>query len=183
MRLGLIAAAALFVSAAASAAEWKIVKSASALTFESALGGAPFTGRFEDFNGAIVFDPADLSGASISVVVDVASARTGDRQKDAALPSGDWFDAAKFPAATFRSKSVRATGEGTYRALGVLTMKDASRPATLDFALKLDGAQAHAIGRTVLNRTEFGVGLGEFAGEDWVPHNVTIKFDIVAVRK
>jgi len=180
MKRALIALAALFAAGAANAAEWKIVKGASALTFESALGGAPFTGRFEEFDGVIIFDPDDLAGASISVVVNLASARTGDRQKDAALPGRDWFDAAKFPVATFRSKSLRATGEGTYRALGVLTLKDVSRPTTLDFALKIDGDKARAVGRAVLNRTEFGVGLGEFTGEDWVPHAVTVKFDIAA---
>src|SRR3546814_19143138 len=46
-----------------------------------------------------------------------------------------FFDALKFPAATFKSTSVEAAGEGKLKVTGDLTIKDITRPVVLDVTL------------------------------------------------
>ena len=107
-----IAAAAFFAAAsAAQAAEWKILPG-SALTFAGEQAGEKFTGRFSRFDAKISLDPQNLSEAKIVVTVDVASAATGDKQRDTALPDKDWFDAKTFPQARFEFASGRANRRG-----------------------------------------------------------------------
>src|SRR3546814_15863224 len=54
---------------------------------------------------------------------------------DKQLLSADFFDALKFPAATFKSTSVEAAGEGKLKVTGDLTVKDITRPVVLDVTL------------------------------------------------
>lgn len=168
--------------AAASPGGWAVDKDASKLSFTATQTGASFEGEFETFSADIVFDPADLANASIFVTVDTASAETGDRQRDTALPGSDWFKAKEFPSATFVSNDVVETGEGAYEARGKLTIRDVTRDLVLPFTLAIDGGKAHAEGGVTLVRTDYGVGQGEFATGQWVGLDVVVSFVIEATK-
>lgn len=165
-----------------SAHAWTLDKTASSLRFAATQTGARFEGRFENFSADITFDPEDLKNASISVTVDVASARTGDRQRDAALPERDWFNAREHPTARFVSDEVVKTGENAYEARGTLTIRGVSKEVALPFALTIDGKRAHAEGSVTIIRTDFGVGQGEFATGQWVGLEVDVSFVVEAIR-
>lgn len=170
-------------SAAASAAPlWTVDYGKSRLGFSGTQTGAAFEGTFGKYEATIRFDPDDPSTALIDVVVDMTSARTGDRQRDSALPGSDWFKAKTYPTARFTSRDVAKTAEGRYLAQGALDMRGVSKPVLLPFALALSGATARATGEARLLRTEWGVGAGEFAGGDWVGLDVKVSIDIVATR-
>ncbi len=47
----------------------------------------------------------------------------------------DFFDLAKFPTATFKSKSWKKTGEGTFDVTGDLTIKDVTKEVVLKTTL------------------------------------------------
>ncbi|GAB4520604.1 MAG: hypothetical protein Kow00133_07180 [Amphiplicatus sp.] len=164
------------------ASVWALDETASSLVFAATQTGERFEGRFENFSADIVFDPEDLESASISVTVDVASARTGDRQRDAALPGRDWFNAREHPAARFVSDDVVKTGENAYEALGTLTIRGVSKEVALPFTLTIDGNRAHAEGSITILRTDFGVGQGEFATGRWVGLDVEVSFVVEATR-
>ncbi|MCB2114390.1 MAG: YceI family protein [Parvularculaceae bacterium] len=161
---------------------WRVDKSASRLSFTATQTGKPFTGEFGDFNAVIDFDPDNLADAKISVIVKTGSARTGDRQRDDALPTGDWFAAAAFPEAAFVAGEVAAVGAGRYEARGDLTIRGESRPLILPFTVSIEGNRAVADGETSLIRTDFGVGQGEFASDEWVGFEVLVAFHIEATR-
>lgn len=169
-------------AAASSAKGWVVDKAKSRLEFAATQTGREFSGRFETFDASIAFDPADLSASTIEVVVDMNSARTGDRQRDAALPTSDWFAAKAFPKAVFRATEIVSTGEGAYEARGALTIRDATRNLVLPFTVAIDGARAAADGEASLVRTDFGVGQGEFRTDEWVGFDVTVTFHIEATR-
>lgn len=162
---------------------WVLDKAASRLEFKATQTGREFTGAFGAFDTAIVFDPADLQAASIEVVVDMNSASTGDRQRDAALPTTDWFSAKAFPTAVFRSNTVVSTGEGAYEAHGALTIRDATQDLVLPFTLAIEGERATADGSATLVRTDFGVGQGEFQTDEWAGFDVKVSFHIEASRQ
>lgn len=157
-----------------------IVLPASRLEFESAWGGQPLGGRFKRWRADIVFSPQALDRSKISVQVDVASVETGDAQRDASLPSGDWFDAENHPKATFTATRFESQGPGRFVAHGALTLRGVTRPAALPFRLEIVGGQAHATGALKIDRTAFGVGQGQFAATDQIPAAVTVRIDVRA---
>ena len=131
----------------AEAAIWKVDTSRSTLKFSGTQTGSVFQGAFNRFTAAIDFDPDHLERSSIRVTIDLASAGTGDPQRDTALPGKDWFSIAQFPQATFEATTIRAEGPDQYQAIGQLTLRGASKPLILPFRLEITGTSAHATGR------------------------------------
>ncbi len=183
-RAALIAAllAATQSAFAASASVWTVDPAKSKLGFSGSQTGQPFSGRFARYTAAIAFDPAHLDASQIKVTVDLASAATGDPQRDDALPGDDWFDISQFPQATFVSNKILKKPDGTYEADGILTLRGATHPLALPFTLDINGTSAHAKGHATLVRTSFGVGQGQWATDDYVALDVRIDIDIVATR-
>ena len=167
---------------AAGAPAWNVDKAHSKLTFDSAYMGAKFTGGFGAWSAQIAFDPKNLAASKAVVNVDLVSARTGDQDRDETIPDPDWFDIGKFPRATFTSTTIKAVGPDRYQAVGVLSMKGASRPVVLNFTLKINGAQAVMSGQATLDRSQWGIGQGQFQDESAVPHAVVLHVDLTATR-
>jgi polyisoprenoid-binding protein YceI len=88
-------------------------------------------GRFTEFDGSIrVADDPEQSELDISI--DAASVNTSEPNRDAHLTSADFFDADKYPKLTFRSTKVEHAGDTSWRLTGDLTIRDVTRPVTLD---------------------------------------------------
>jgi len=82
----------------------------------------------------------------------LASARTGDTQRDTALPQADWFDVKHFPQATFEAAGFTPKGDGAYEAAGKLTIRGVTKDAVLPFTLAITGDGATAKGHLGLVR-------------------------------
>ncbi|MCG5249420.1 YceI family protein [Methylorubrum extorquens] len=173
-----LVAALLVIASPATAAEGAVDPAKSAIKFSGVQVGAPFTGRFERFDAKVAFDPAKPEAGHAVVLVDLASARTGDVQRDEGLPQKDWFNVKSANRARFEATRFVDKGNGDYEAVGTLTIRGTSRPLTLPFHLALDGGQAHAVGHVGLVRTDFGVGQGPWASGQWV--DVSVDIDLVA---
>ena len=160
---------------------WRVLPG-SRLTFATAWSGTPISGRFERWTAQILFSPDALDRSRIRVSVDMGSADTGDAQRDATLPSGDWFDAAAHPQAVFAASRFTQAGEGRFIAHGTLSLRGVTRPFDLPFRLKIDGDRAEAQATGAIDRTVFGVGQGDFSATDQIPGKVTIRVDLKARR-
>ena len=167
---------------AAPAPVWAVNMAASRLAFQSSVGGSAFTGQFQRWRADIRFDPKNLAASSVTVRIDMTSARTGASERDEALPGSDWFATSQYAQAAFAAKTFKDLGGGRYQAIGTLTMRGVTRPLTLPFMLKLQGDQARMTGETVIDRHVFGVGQGQFAGPDSVPFAVKIQVALAAKR-
>lgn len=161
---------------------WTVQKGAS-LTFSAVWSGTPVEGRFNRWTADILFSPEALDRSKLTVGVDMSSAVTGDDQRDQSLPSGDFFDTAAHPKATFSATKFRKTGEGQYVADGTLDLRGVKKPVSLPFSLKIVGDTATARGVTTLDRTTFGVGQGEWASTDQIAAKVKVNFSLTAKRK
>jgi polyisoprenoid-binding protein YceI len=168
--------------AMAAPAVWTVDQAASKLTFQGAVNGTAFTGGFRRWTAQIAFDPKALAASHVAVSVDVASAASGDADRDQTMPTADWFWAAKFARATFASHAFRDLGGGRYQAVGDLTLRGVTRPVTLPFTLAIAGDKAVMKGSTVIDRTEFGVGQGQWKGGDVVATKVTVNVALTANR-
>ena len=167
---------------AAAVSTWTVDKANSKITYKSAFGGTAFEGGFGRWDAQIAFDPMNLAGSKVSVSVDLASEASGDKDRDEALPTDDWFNIAKFPKASFVSTGFKDLGGGRYQAMGNLTIKGITKAVVLPFTLAIMGDTAHMTGQLGLNRTEFKVGEGQFAGPDTVPFELTVSVAVAAKR-
>ena len=179
-----LAAAVLLAGAgAAGAATWTVDPAKSTLGFTGDQTGTPFTGRFKAWTAAIDFDPAHPEAGRVAVKVDVASAATGDPQKDEALPTPDWFDASSFTTASFDAAGFASKGGDAYETTGKLTIRGITKDVTLPFTLNIDGDTAHAEGKANLVRTTWGVGQGSWASDQYVGFGVDVTVDLTAKRQ
>jgi polyisoprenoid-binding protein YceI len=183
-RLLLLAVALALAPSLALAAPplWVVDKAASHLTFSSSLSGAAFTGSFSRWDAVIHFDPKDLAHSDVAATIDIASAATGNGDRDAELPDQDWFWTSHFPRATFVAHGFTAAGPGRYAAAGVLTIRGVAKPLTLPFTLAITGALAKMSAAVQLNRLAFGVGQGEWKATDTVPAGVAVSVQLTAHR-
>ncbi len=167
--------------ARAAATEWLVDQARSQLTFHPRLAGGEFAGRFGRFEATIRFDPTDLAQASLLVVVDLVSARTGDTDRDTALQGSEFFQTARWPKGTFTSTRIRSLGSGRYEAAGKLTLRDASRDVRVEFRFDPpapSGGAAHMVGSSNVRRLEFGVGQGDWRSTEWLDDAVRVEFDL-----
>jgi polyisoprenoid-binding protein YceI len=117
-------------------------------------------GRFPEVSGTITIEE-EPQHSRVDVEIKVASVETGNADRDNHLRSPDFFDVEQYPAITFRSTNVEATRGGTWAVTGDLTVRDVTRPVTLQ--VDFDGAGASPIGD---ERISFS-GATEVDREDW----------------
>jgi len=141
--------------------------------------GETISGVFSDWDATILFGEQALTESAIDVIINLASARTGDTQIDEALPGPDFFGVAAQSQARFRSSDIRKIGDDSYEAHGTLSLKGTGQPMIVSFTLDISGNQAEAKGRANVDRTGFDVGIGNFGD---LSNDVTISFQFTATR-
>ncbi len=161
---------------------WAVGKGSS-VGFATSWSGQAIQGRFDKWTADILFAPDALDKSKVSVSIDLASANTGDAQRDQSLPTADWFDAANHPKATFVADRFEPAGEGRFVAHGKLTLRGVTKPVDLPFRLKIDADKARMSGVTSLDRTAFGVGQGDWQATDQIPGKVQVSVQITATRR
>ncbi|MEU5807130.1 YceI family protein [Streptomyces sp. NPDC047718] len=148
-------------------------------------------GTFGDYSGTLHLDGGDPSRSAASIDVAIASVDTGIADRDAHLRGDDFFSAETFPKMTFRSTAAARLGADTYRITGDLTIKDVTRPLSID--LEFNGSATDVYGN---ERVGFE-GSAEILRSDWgltwnaaleaggvmVSDKVKLTFDISAVRQ
>jgi polyisoprenoid-binding protein YceI len=178
----LLIALPLFAVTPAPAAEWAVDSAKSRLEFSGVQNEMPFKGSFGKWTAEISFDPAHPEAGHVKVTIDLASAKTGDIQRDTALPQAEWFDVKSFPQASFEAGSLVAKGGDAYEAPGKLTIRGIGKDVVLPFTLAISGDKATAKGHLSLVRTGFGVGQGAWSTGEWVALDVGVDVDLVANR-
>ena len=182
-RLAALAVSCMPIAAvAASPAAWTVDRGASTLRFSSSMAGRGFTGVFRRWAADIRFDPADPAASSVTAVIDVGSAVTGDADRDQALPTDAFLDARAHPEASFVAHGFVPLGPGRYAARGVLTPRGVSKPLTLPFTLEGSGPRARMTASLAINRLAFGVGQGEWSATTTIPAAVTVTISLLASR-
>jgi polyisoprenoid-binding protein YceI len=118
------------------------------------------TGQFGVIGGTAESNGADFSNTSVTFSADVNSVNTGNDQRDGHLKSPDFFDAATFPAISFKSSNFDANSG---KITGDLTIRDVTKPLTFD--VEFSGTNTDPWGNTKagfsitgkINRTDFGL--------------------------
>lgn len=175
-----LALVSLLLVTPATAAEWVVNKDESQLTFEASVFGSSVPGLFGAWDAEISFDESDLSSSSVSVTIDMTSATTNDGARDESLKGPDWFATSEFPQAQLTSTGFRSTGDDTFEMDAELTMRGTTNAITLPFTLTPGSDGTQATGTVIVNRTDYGIGQGDFVSGGTVAHDVSISIDIAA---
>jgi polyisoprenoid-binding protein YceI len=176
----LVAACSLGSLGTALAAEWQVAQETSSVSFVGVQQGTKFTGRFREFTATIDFDPSSPASGSIVGVVKTESVNTRDHDRDATLLDGDWFNSSEYPEATFESQSISKTADG-YEAVGELSLKGSTKPATMKFTFEGEGAAAKFMGSLTIDRFDFNVGEG-WNDTSWVGQDVDVTVSLDLTR-
>ncbi len=126
-------------------------------------------GLFAQPAGTVTLDEATPANSRISATVQVNLITTGVEERDTHLKSADFFDAAKYPVATFTSTAVSKSSSTSYSVTGNLTLHGVTKPVTLAVTASAPFNHAGGIRRgieatTTINRRDFGI-LWDFPGE------------------
>ncbi len=143
---------------------WVLDPHHTAVSFSAKhLGVSTVRGRFTKVDGEIdLDDPNDPTTARGTVVVETASVDTGNEGRDQHLRGADFFEVEKYPTITFKSTKVEGRGD-SYKLTGDLTIKDVTRPVTLDVTSEGQGTSpwgttvAAYSASTTINRKDFGL--------------------------
>lgn len=168
-------------SQAALSPDWA-VQPGGRLGWATQWSGTPVIGSFKRWTAQIRFDPDDLATSRIAVEVDLASSGSGDASRDESIQGPQFFNTAMHPKARFTSSRISKSGKG-YAADGTLSLNGVTRPARLNFTVRIDGDRAVASGSAALSRLAFNVGTDEWKATDDVPDAVSVSFTVQARRK
>ena len=148
-------------------------------------------GEFAKLSGSVVYDPARPAATKIDATIDAASISTNNEKRDAHLKSPDFFDTAKFPTLTFKSKRAWKAG-GVLQVEGALTMHGVTR----DVVLRMEGptpeqkdpwgnARIGATATTKVNRKDYGLVWNKAleSGGVVVSEEAAITIDVEAVKQ
>lgn len=130
----------------------------------SHFGFSNIEGILSGIEGELVHDPETPEKSAVSVRIPLSSLHTGTAKLDEHLKAADFFEIAKYPVATFTSRSVEPKGEGRLAVTGDLSLHGVTKPVTLDVTLNKLGPHPMSGKPTIgfdataqIRRSEYGI--------------------------
>lgn len=188
LALALIASQVIAV-AAPTEGTWSTDAAHTEINFSVKHFFTPVSGSFGDYEIDLDYNAEQPDKSSVEARIKVASIDTGNEKRDNHLRSGDWFEADEHPYITFKSTSVRQAGKDKLIASGPLTIKGKSQQVELPITLlgqqmipeqmqpMMGGTKEVASfqASTAIDRSDFGVGVGNWAATMVVGGEVNIE--------
>ncbi|WCE05056.1 YceI family protein [Pseudoxanthomonas sp. JBR18] len=145
--------------------------------------------HFGQADGSLTYDPANVAASSVEVTFPLAGLDSFVPKLDEHLRGSDFFDAAKYPTATFKSTKVQSLGSNKLKVTGNLTIKGITKPVVLD--VTLNKAAEHPMKKTqsigfdatgTVKRSDFGVGAYAPMVSDEVKLHITTEADAAKAK-
>ena len=177
--------------AAAPAREtWVVDKTHSSVQFRIRHIMSNVTGSFRDYDATVAIDRAQPTRSSVEFNIQAASIDTRDAGRDEHLRSPDFFEAAKYPAISFKSQTVTAKSPTSFDVTGDLTMHGVTKKVTLPvqfLGFMNDGRNDRAgfAIETTLDRKDYGITWNRVLDEGGVllGDEVKVIIDLEMVKK
>ncbi len=156
-----------------------LVPAQSEVAFVTKQMGVPVDGRFKRFDAQVTLDPKKPETGKVSISIDMLSASMGVPETDTEMPKPTWFNAARFPQATFKSTAIKGLGNGRFEVAGKLDIKGIGRDLVVPVTITQAGPNSTATGSFALKRLDYKVGEDEWTDTSVVANDVTVKFKLV----
>ncbi|MFC4909051.1 YceI family protein [Actinomadura gamaensis] len=171
-----------------TAGTWNIDPAHSEVTFAIRHLMTKVRGSFTDFSGAVEIAD-DVAASTATAEIKLASIDTRNADRDAHVRAADVLDVENHPTMTFATTGVRADG-GDYKVDGTLTIKNVTKPVTLDVefhgvgADPWGGTRAGFSATATINRKDWGIEFNVPLGGDkaLLGDKVEITLEIQAVK-
>ena len=148
-------------------------------------------GAFTEFTGTAHLDTVDPAASSVTLRIATASIDTGTPDRDTHLRSPDFLDVERYPEMVFTSTGVEQVDDEVYRVTGDLTIKDVTRPVSVDFTLT--GSARDPFGNTrvgfegalAIKRSDWDLTWNTVldTGGVLVSDRVQVEFDVSAIKQ
>jgi len=147
-------------------------------------------GSFADYEATVHIDADEPAKSTARIVLKTASLTTSNEQRDAHLRSPDFFDVETHPEIVFVSTDVRQVDDETYRVTGDLTIKDTTKPVTVELTYNgsakdpFGNLRAGFEGKATVNRKDWGLTWNAAleTGGFLVSDKVKLEFDLSAIK-
>lgn len=154
------------------------------------LGMSRVEGRFTELAGTVTV-AEEIETSHVTVVIEAASIDTGNRDRDTHLRSPDFLDVKQFPTLRFRGSGLTRLADDRWQLDGGLTIRDITRPVTLDVHYggsgpdPWGGTRMALTATTQLHRADYEINwnMGLPGGLTLVGPTLRIDLDIQAVRE
>jgi polyisoprenoid-binding protein YceI len=169
------------LASARAQSRWVFDRGASWIEMSVNALGQTRRGRFVDWAGEIVYDPAAPARTRATVTVQADSLRMSPPAAASRAVGPGFLDAARYPTIRFQLTSIEAGQGDRYTARAQVTMKGRTRPVSFPVELSTDGARTRLTGAFTVDRTDFGIG----ASGPWnrlVGRQATVRFDLTVRR-
>jgi polyisoprenoid-binding protein YceI len=160
-----------------------VIASQSSITATFKQMGVSVDAPFKKFSANIDFDPAKPASAQAQFTIEIASFDLGGPDYNKEILKPEWFDAAKFPEATFVSTSLKPISPTQLQAQGKLTIKGHTQDVSFNVDVKGAPNQRTYDAILHINRTAFNVGEGEWKATDTLADDIAIKVHAVTSVK
>ncbi len=177
-------------AAAAHAANWKVDRAHTTVGFSVSHIFTSVQGRFDRFDGTIVFDPEKPESAVVRATVEAASINTNNTKRDKHLQSDDFFDVKNHPILSFESTcGVSEMKENRGKLAGNLTIHGVTKPVVFDVTFRGQGkdpwgnVRAGFAASLSINRKDYGLNWNEVleTGGLLVGEEVEIRIDVEGI--
>jgi len=151
------------------------------------LGYSWLLGSFKKFDGSFVYDEAKPSSNSVRAEIEVDSLDTNHAERNKHLRSGDFFDVATFPKASFVSTSYKDLGNGKGVMIGDFTLRGITKSIQLNVTQigtgndPWGGYRRGFEARTTLHLSDYNMLKSSMLGA--VAENVELYMSIEGVRQ
>ena len=178
----------LMLSVPASANTWEIDTAHSSASFSVRhMMISTVRGAFGKMTGSVSWSKPDCSDARVDITIDAASIDTRDSERDANLRGPDFFDVAKFPTLTFKSKHVaKGKAKGHLVLVGDLTMHGVTKEIAFDIAgptpeqkAPWGAAVVAAEAKATIHRKDFGLNWNQMLESGGVLVGDEVQLDIL----
>jgi polyisoprenoid-binding protein YceI len=173
------------------ATEWSLDKAHSGIYFDVNHIYSTVRGQFQDFSVTLHFDPDDLAGSSMSVIIQAESIDTNIRNRDNHLRADDFFNTDDYPQIRFQSSAIKHIEGQDYEVTGTLQVKDVSQTITLPFTffgvtkspLQKNTLVAGFESIFSIDRLEYNVGTGKFSKMGVIGDDVQVTVSLEMQRQ
>jgi polyisoprenoid-binding protein YceI len=142
-------------------------------------------GGFKKFAGTIALMNGKPEDSTVSIDLDMNSVFTDADGLTKHLMTGDFFDVAKYPKATFKATKIvpdTEKGAGNYMVTGDLTLRGVTKSVTFPAKIAVSDGNVAVNAEFSINRKDFNI-LYAGKADDLIRDDVVIKLDLEAPRK
>lgn len=175
----LVLAILLCAPAVAAPSAWHSVPDTSTIKWTARWMGTPVHGGFKRFRVSGLVDPAHPADGRLQLVVETAGVYASSPDITRALRGTEWFDVSAFPGARFTGTLADKAGHLILE--GSLRIKGHTKKISFPLKLERQGRRLRLQGHVLLDRTDFGIGSGQWHSGSMIAIPVTVQFSILLV--